>query len=370
MTEASWMPVVVDPLVPRARLGALLVQRRTEQGLSIDQLAARSAGMFTVSYLQNAERGQVPLDERVVGHLVGLYQVDSDPVVPERAELILDLDRQQLGVGDQLVDFDSMVAQDILSRYVSLIYLLRGADFGTELVLRDDDLTILGRALGYGESQLRTEIHQLIEAPDSVTNAKSVGKLRMIAAAGVLVGITAVGALVLVGGQTSDAPESSAEVLGATQTAASLAQASSLGASAEALVDFDFRAALPGWTITYADDHPAFLGVTRSEDKQITIHVEPEATPELVAAVLMHEVGHAIDLEQLTDQERSEWISLRDMPATWWPGNGLNDFSVGAGDFAEAVSALTTNSPSSSAYGAFTDEQLAFVAQVLDRTQG
>ncbi len=53
------------------------------------------------------------------------------------------------------------------------------------------------------------------------------------------------------------------------------------------------------------------------------------------------------------------------MPATWWPGNGLSDFAVGAGDFAEAVSAFTTGSPSSSVYGEFTDEQLAFVADIL-----
>ena len=53
------------------------------------------------------------------------------------------------------------------------------------------------------------------------------------------------------------------------------------------------------------------------------------------------------------------------MPSTWWTGEGLSDFAVGAGDFAEAVSAFTTGSPSHSVYGEFTDEQLAFVGSVL-----
>ena len=106
--------------------------------------------------------------------------------------------------------------------------------------------------------------------------------------------------------------------------------------------------------------------MTRSESKSIVVHVEPDATVDAVSAVLMHEVGHALDIERLSDTQRSQWIELRDMPATWWPGNGLSDFAVGAGDFAEAVSALTTGSPSSSVYGEFTQEQLDFVAETLE----
>jgi hypothetical protein len=362
MTEATWVPVAVDPLVPPARLAALMVERRSAQGLGIVDMAKRSNGMFTPSYLENAERGRVALDDRIIGHLVGLYEVNAGPVVPQRSELILDIDRQQFKVGDTAVGFDSMHAEDVLQRYVSLVYVLRGQPPGSELVLRDRDLGVLSTSLGYTEVDLRREIDGLMAAPDSVQRAKAVGRARMIAAAGLLVGLTAIGTLVLIGVSADDAPT---EVLGTQQTLVTTGFPAEVGLAAEASIDFDFRDALPDWQIGYAEDHPDFLGVTRSEDKSIFVHVEPNASAEIVAAVLMHEVGHAIDLERLTDEQRAEWIVLRDMPSTWWPGNGLNDFAVGAGDFAEAVSALTTGSPSSSVYGEFTDEQLAYVAVIL-----
>lgn len=363
MTEATWVPVAVDPLVPPARLGALMIEQRTRQGLDIVDMARRSNGMFTPSYLENAERGRVSLDDRIIEHLVGLYEVDAGPVVPQRSELILDIDRQQLKVGETAVSFDSLHAEDVLQRYVSMIYVLRGQEPGSDLVLRDRDMDVLSTSLGYTESDLRREIYGLIAAPDSVQRAQAVSKRRIVLAAGVLIGLTAVGTLVLVGATADDSPT---EVLGTQQALVTSGFPAEIGAAAEDSIAFDFRSALPEWQIGYAEDHPDFLGVTRSEAKSIIVHVEPDASVGVVAAVLMHEVGHAIDLERLSDDQRAEWIELRGMPSTWWPGNGLSDFAVGAGDFAEAVSALTTGSPSSSVYGEFTEAQLAFVAEVLE----
>lgn len=367
MMEATWVPVAVDPLVPPGRLAALLVEHRVAQGLDIVDMARRSNGMFTPRYLENAERGRVALDDRVIGHLVGLYEVDSGPVIPQRSQLMLDIDQQQLIVGDAAVGFDSLHVDDVLSRYLWLVYRLRGLDPGSELVLRDRDLDLLAQTLGVSEAELRRDIRGLIEAPDSVRHAKSVARSRIVAVAGALVGLSALGALVIVGLPGNDDPT---EVLGAQQSAletdlAGTDFAVQLGAAAEETIDFDFRAALPEWEFVYAPDHPDFLGVTRSDDKSITVHVESDATVDIVAAVLMHEVGHALDLERLDDNDRAAWIGLRDIPATWWPGNGLSDFAVGAGDFAEAVSAYTTGSASSSVYGEFTARQLRFVADVL-----
>jgi len=362
MDEADWVPVAVDPLVPPARLGALMVERRTAKGLDVVDMAQRSNGMFTPSYLENAERGRVRLDDRIIGLLVGLYEVHAGPVVPQRSELILDIDRQHLAVGSHTEQFESLHSDDVLERYVSLIYRLRGLAYGSDLVLRDKDLEVLAKTLGQPAARVRDDIHELIAAPESVQRAKSVSKATMIAAAGVLVGITAIGTLVLVGSPATDAPT---EVLGTQQSLVSGFPVE-IGALAEASVDYDFRSRLPDWHIGFDGNHPDFLGITMSELKVITIHVEDGASVETVAGVLMHEVGHAIDLETMTDTQRAEWIRLRDMPATWWPGNGLSDFAVGAGDFAEAVSALTTGSPSSSVYGEFTDEQLAFVADILE----
>lgn len=363
MTEATWVPVAVDPLVPPARLGALMIEQRTSQGLDIVDMARRSNGVFTPSYLENAERGRVALDDRIIELLVGLYEVNAGPVVPQRSELILDIDRQELKVGATAMHFDSLHADDVLARYVSMVYVLRGQEPGSDLVLRDRDLGVLASSLGYTEPDLRREIHGLIAAPDSVQRAQSVSSRTMVIAAGLLVGLTSIGTLVLVSVTSNDAPT---EVLGTQQTLLTTGFEAEVGAAAEATIDFDFRSVLSDWQIGYAEDHPDFLGITRSEDKSIVVHVEPDASVDVVAAVLMHEVGHAIDLERLTDEKRSQWIQLRQMPSTWWPGNGLSDFAVGAGDFAEAVSAVTTGSPSSSVYGEFTETQLAFVAEILE----
>jgi len=137
------------------------------------------------------------------------------------------------------------------------------------------------------------------------------------------------------------------------------------GAAAEALVSYDFRSALPGWTISYEGDSGHYHGLTNSVEKTIVVFVEPTDTPYTIAEVLMHEVGHAIDLEYLDDSARRQWIELRNMPSVWWAGDGLSDFAVGAGDFAEAIAAVTTGSSSNSVYAEFTAEQLAFAQSQL-----
>lgn len=362
MVEAVWVPVAVDPRVPPARFGALLVEQRRQQGIEIVEMARRSQGAFTAKELDDAEKGRVAFDVATLQMLAGLYEMDAQPVIPTRNQLVLDIDSQELRVGQNVVGFESLHADDVLERYVEMVYAMRGLHEGADLVLRDTDLGVLGAGLGRTEVELRSDIYKLIAAPESVQRAKAVGKGRIALTGGVLAVLAAVGAIVLGGGPNFG---SDAEVLGTQQTFVPANPFAVLGSQAEDTVGYDFRTALPEWTIRYADDHPDFLGVTRSENKTITVHIEPEATADAVAEVLMHEVGHAIDLERLDDDERAEWVELRNIPAVWWPGNGLNDFAVGAGDFAEAVSAYTTGSASNSEYGEFTPEQLAFVAAVL-----
>lgn len=324
-------------------------------------MAQWSHGRFTARWLEDVERGHVALDDALIDELVALYEVTAGPVIPQRSELVLDLDRQQLSVDGHSVGFNSLHVDDIIGRYVSLVYMLRGAPYGSDLVLRDRDLDLLGESLGTTPDLLRRRVETMVAAPESVQRAKQVRGRSIVMAAGLLVGLTAMGSLVLVG--LPRAP--STEVLSANQALVPTGFSEGIGAAAEASIDFDIRSALPGWQIRFAGENPDFLGVTLSAERTITIHVRPGHDVETVAAVLMHEVGHAIDLERLDDAQRAEWLDMRSMPRTWWPGNGLSDFAVGAGDFAEAVSALTTDSPSDSVYGEFTQEQLDFVAEVL-----
>jgi len=137
-----------------------LAEHRTSQGLDLVELAKRSNHQFSASFLQDAERGRIKLDDKTIDSLLDLYQVNTEPVIPQRSELVLDLNHRQLRVGDQSVAFESDGIQDVLTRYVSLIYMLRGLTPGSDLVLRDRDIEVLSRSLGYAPSRVRRSASQ------------------------------------------------------------------------------------------------------------------------------------------------------------------------------------------------------------------
>jgi hypothetical protein len=139
----------------------------------------------------------------------------------------------------------------------------------------------------------------------------------------------------------------------------------SVGAAAEALIAYDFRAVLSGWSFVYEGPRDGYRGNTNTVTRTISIYVSDGDTPQAVADVIAHEVGHAIDVMYLGDDQRAEWLDQRGIDAGWWPHSGASDFHVGAGDFAEAVATTIVESPSDSEHGGFTPEQLAFVADLL-----
>jgi len=140
-----------------------------------------------------------------------------------------------------------------------------------------------------------------------------------------------------------------------------------LGAEAEAMISYDFRAHLPGWTIRYEGDTPGYRGLTNLPSKTISIYVNNGDTAWDIAEILGHELGHALDVTHLSDNDRYAWLEARNMPSAWWPGDGLSDFHVGAGDWAEGVAAYLIGSPSYSAYGGFSPAQLQLVGELLPR---
>lgn len=163
----------------------------------------------------------------------------------------------------------------------------------------------------------------------------------------------------------ADAVQAEEPVTIATPTLSIQEQLDLLGQDAEAMIDYDWQSVLPGWTVVYEGDSPGYKGLTHWPSKTITLFVDDGADAGDVAEVLAHELGHALDVTYLDNDTRTEWLEARGMPMVWWAGNGLNDFSVGAGDFAEAVASLWVDSPSDSAYGDFTQAQLDLVSELL-----
>lgn len=54
--------------------------------------------------------------------------------------------------------------------------------------------------------------------------------------------------------------------------------------------------------------------------------------------ILLHEMGHIIDLSLNSVEDRSRWKAEREIKddVPWWPDAFASDFSTGAGDFAES----------------------------------
>lgn len=113
--------------------------------------------------------------------------------------------------------------------------------------------------------------------------------------------------------------------------------------AASALVRYDWAARLPGWRVRFLDARRGVRGLTFSDQRLIEIYVRPGDSPQRVAHVLAHELGHAVDLTLLSALDRELWRRGRGHGpgAVWYPSApGQSDFATGAGDFAEAFAWL------------------------------
>ncbi len=104
------------------------------------------------------------------------------------------------------------------------------------------------------------------------------------------------------------------------------------------LIAFDWRNGLPGWELRFLDGRSGYRGLTYPEASVIEVFVRPGDTPEGLAHVVAHEMGHAVDVSRLTDVDRAAWAAARGYGAqvSWWVTSGGSDFASGSGDFAES----------------------------------
>ena len=377
--------------IPAHRFGALLTTSRVSRGLELEDLVEISGGSYSAEALFKAERGLLQLEDDVLRRLCRLYEVKVGSAQDNRSRLVVDLSSRRLAVGDQSIDLklggidrsdeeqhERQVAY-ILERYLSLVYILRQIDPGEQLPLREPDLLVLSQSLTYEVESLERLLTSMMRSPAVSGRTKALLKRFLVPNAGLMVGTLALGALVIIGGSdvgSLSTPVSERQMVayseGDTLAAATpgsevrtQAELTAIGAQAEAMIGYDWKSILPEWTVTYMNDSARYKGLTQRSTKSIVIYVDAGAAAHDVAGVLAHEIGHAIDITHLDDDARVRWLKARDLPMVWWAGDGLSDFSVGAGDFAEAVAASWVNSPSDSSFGAFTEDQLSLVEDLL-----
>lgn len=195
-------------IVPARRLAHLLAEARRADDQTLDALAARAGGTFTVRDLLALEAATYPLDDDTVRRAVELYGVDPGVLAPERSRLVIDLDERRLRAGPHETTIGAPTADEVLATYLSLLYTMRHATPGTPLPLRDADISVLSRALELASTDVESRLVDLMADPDGAVDRRHRWLRRrvLVPAAGVLIAATAIGSLVLVSGSTEPVP--------------------------------------------------------------------------------------------------------------------------------------------------------------------
>ncbi|MEZ5244429.1 MAG: helix-turn-helix transcriptional regulator [Acidimicrobiales bacterium] len=191
-------------LVPPRRLGALLRQARLAAGRELADLAS-GAGLSVVE-LDDVEHGRRDLDEPMLAALVDAYGIAGAGLVPERSQLVIDLDEGRIAVNRTDIDVDPSFGPDaILTRYLALVYRLRDLSVGTPLQLRDVDVDVLSVALSLAGDDVDARLRRLMNSgSDVAADQRRIRRQLLLPLVGVVIAATGMGTLVLVADR--DAP--------------------------------------------------------------------------------------------------------------------------------------------------------------------
>lgn len=148
--------------------------------------------------------------------------------------------------------------------------------------------------------------------------------------------------------------------------AAELDQHDHLGQAALGRLTWPWQQHLGDWTIVFEPGGWGH-GITNPTTRRIEVDVPAGADVFGVARVAAHEIGHAADLTLNDTGARRAWKQQRGIAADtpWWPSGAGNDFTTGAGDFAECFAAWQLGVESLSAWGPCSADDLALMASLL-----
>lgn len=93
-----------------------------------------------------------------------------------------------------------------------------------------------------------------------------------------------------------------------------------------------------GWTVEFEPGRSGYLGMTYPSTRHIVIWMRDSKSDEFMSHVMLHEIGHAVDVDHLPDTEQALWMSHRGLSGAWYdcPQGGCGDLATPAGDWAEA----------------------------------
>ncbi|HNH95812.1 MAG TPA: helix-turn-helix transcriptional regulator [Microthrixaceae bacterium] len=192
----------MELLVPPRRLGRLLSEARLEKGLTVAEVSEEMGGSLDEIDLLEIETGRRAISESDLKTLSELYGVRTSSMVPSRSQLVIDLDEGLItadGSRTELPDHDTAAGrEEVLSKYLALVYSMRGQEPGTTVTLRLGDLDVLAEALDSDRRTVEDELLSLMVArPEPVKKRFRLLRGRtVVPVVGVLVASTTAGALV------------------------------------------------------------------------------------------------------------------------------------------------------------------------------
>jgi hypothetical protein len=184
-------------LVPPRRLGTLLRRARRSAGMELTELTAPSG--LTVVELEDIEYGRRDLDDALLSVLVRTYGIEDAQLVPERSQLVIDLDDGRISV-EGTDDVGATPGPDaVLARYLGLVYRLRGLPVGAPLPLRDVDIEVLSSALELASEEVESRLHRLMRDRTRISeDQRRIRRQLLMPLVGIVVAATGIGTLVLV----------------------------------------------------------------------------------------------------------------------------------------------------------------------------
>jgi uncharacterized membrane protein YgcG len=111
-----------------------------------------------------------------------------------------------------------------------------------------------------------------------------------------------------------------------------------VGAAALAQISYPWQQL--GYQIVFLGPRSDLMGQTFFDEHRIEVYLRDGESRLMVAHVIAHEIGHAIDVAYNTPERRQQWLNLRGASTSqpWFGCSSCDDFSSPAGDYAETFS--------------------------------
>lgn len=161
--------------------------------------------------LLEIETGRRSIDDKDLKVLAELYGLTTTSMIPSRSRLVIDLEEGTIDADGTSADLsDEAQRQEVLTKYLALVYSMRDKEPGTRITLRIADLDVLADALDSDRRSVEDALVGLmVVTPEPVKKRFRLLRGRtVVPVVGVLVASTTAGALVLTDTKDSSATES------------------------------------------------------------------------------------------------------------------------------------------------------------------